>query len=142
MHAARTDPHDFGTGLRAYLGLEGADDDTVADAAPEGELCVSETQAPSATRYDAAPAGAEGACVSGSQAPEVVALPEQPQPALVRRELELAAREAAVAEREAALAARAAALVAEAQALYAAVAGATEDELEAARRRRALRTAG
>ena len=107
---------DFGTGLRAHLGLERAQLDLVAEA-------------------DAAPAELASEIVAAAAAePESAALE-----ALAALEYELLERERIVAQREASLAARAGTLLAAAQALHDEVLGrapATDDDELARMRRR------
>jgi hypothetical protein len=116
---------DFGTGLRAHLGLEQQELELVAapEAAPE-ELTVDETDDIEADEL--ATAAADGAMLE----------------ALEALETELLERERALAAREASLAGRAGALLAAAQALYDEVLGGgsspTDDELARLRRRRSL----
>ncbi len=111
---------DFGTGLRAHLGLEQAELELVAapEAAPE-EIAVGD-----AGRIAAA-------------APDRDALE-----ALEALETELLERERALAQREASLAGRAGALLAAAQALYDEVLGGgpspSDDELARLRRRKSV----
>jgi hypothetical protein len=113
---------DFGTGLRAHLGLEQAQLELVAapEAAPD-ELQADEPE----TRDDA------------DRAPERAALD-----ALEALENELLERERAVAQREASLAGRAGALLAAAQALYDEILGGgpspNDDELARLRRRKSV----
>ena len=115
---------DFGTGLRAHLGLEQAELELVAEpeAAPE-ELADDEPAA------GAAPAGPDRATLEALEALEVL-------------EAELLERERAVATREAGLAGRAGALLATAQALYDEILGGgpspTDDELTRLRRRKSV----
>ena len=117
---------DFGTGLRAHLGLEQEQLELVATpaAAPDA-LAVDEIEA------------AEVAEEAANAAPDRAALE-----ALEALEEELLERERALAEREASLAGRAGALLAAAQALYDEVLGGgpspTADELARLRRRRSL----
>jgi len=109
---------DFGTGLRAHLGLEQAELDLVASpkTAPEP------LESPAAAEPDAR---------------ERAALD-----ALEALETELLEREHELARREASLAGRAGALLAAAQALYDEVLGGgpspTDDELARLRRRRSV----
>jgi hypothetical protein len=116
---------DFGTGLRAHLGLEQQELELVAApaAAPE-ELAVDEID--DVTAAELAATAAEGA---GLEALEAL-------------ETELVERERALAVREASLAGRAGALLAAAQALYDEVLGGgaspSDDELARLRRRRSL----
>ena len=110
---------DFGTGLRAHLGLEQEQLELVAmPAAAPDAFAVEE--------IEAAEVAEEGA----NAAPDRSALEA------------LEARERALAEREASLAGRAGALLAAAQALYDEVLGGgpspTADELARLRRRRSL----
>ena len=113
---------DFGTGLRAHLGLEQAELELVA--APEAVPQQLQADEPSA-------------CEHADQAPERAALD-----ALEALEHELLERERAVAEREASLAGRAGALLAAAQALYDEVLGGgpapNDDELARLRRRKSV----
>jgi hypothetical protein len=119
---------DFGTGLRAHLGLEQEQLELVAapDAAPD-ELAVDEVEAVEATEAEAV----------ATAAPDRAALE-----ALEALEAELLERERTLAEREASLAGRAGALLAAAQALYDEVLGGgrspNNDELARLRRRRSL----
>lgn len=110
---------DFGTGLRAHLGLEAAPADTLElepeRAAPARPVAAAE---PPAAHVGASDGDLE---------------------ALAALEDQLLARERAVTAREAALAARAEALLAEAQALHDAVV-APHDAPDELARRRALRT--
>jgi hypothetical protein len=112
---------DFGTGLRAHLGLELAELELVAapEAAPE-KIAVDDVQAGVATA-----------------APDREALE-----ALEALETELFERERALAQREASLAGRAGALLAAAQALYDEVLGGgpspSDDELARLRRRKSV----
>ena len=113
---------DFGTGLRAHLGLEQEELALVAaPAAPPEELAMDEID-----DVEVATAAAEGA---GLEALEAL-------------ETELVERERALAVREASLAGRAGALLAAAQALYDEVLGGgmspSDDELARLRRRRSL----
>ena len=116
---------DFGSGLRAHLGLEQANVELVAapGAEPE-ELQADEPEA----RDDA------------GRAPERAAL--DALEALEALENELVERERAVAQREASLAGRAGALLATAQALYDEILGGgpppTDDELARLRRRKSV----
>ena len=109
---------DFGTGLRAHLGLEQA----------ELELVASPKTAPEPLESPAA---------NGPDARERAALD-----ALEALETELLEREHELARREASLAGRAGALLAAAQALYDEVLGGgpspTDDELARLRRRRSV----
>jgi hypothetical protein len=111
---------DFGTGLRAHLGLEQAELELVAapEAAPE-ELAVDDIDEIAAA------------------APDRDALE-----ALEALETELLERERALAHREASLAGRAGALLAAAQALYDEVLGGgpspNDDELARLRRRKSV----
>jgi hypothetical protein len=111
---------DFGTGLRAHLGLEQAELELVGapEAAPE-EIALE-------TADEVATAG-----------PDREALE-----ALEGLETELLERERALARREASLAGRAGALLAAAQALYDEVLGGgpspTDDELARLRRRKSV----
>ncbi len=112
---------DFGTGLRAHLGLEQEELELVAapEASPETYL-VAEPEA-----------GADA-----DRGPERGVLD-----ALAALEAELLERERALAEREARLASRAGALLATAQALYDDVLGGpppTNDELGRLRRRKSV----
>ena len=113
---------DFGTGLRAHLGLEQAQVELVA--APE--------VAPQELRADE-PAARENA----DQTPEPAALD-----VLEALENELLERERDLARREASLAGRAGALLAAAQALYDEVLGGgpapNDDELARLRRRKSV----
>ena len=116
---------DFGTGLRAHLGLEQDELELVAapEAAPE-KLAVDEIEAIEADEIATA-------------APDRAALDT-----LEALEAELLERERALAAREASLAGRAGALLAAAQALYDEALGGgpspNEDELARIRRRRSL----
>ena len=116
---------DFGTGLRAHLGLEQDQLELVAapEAAPE-QLAVDETEDLEVDEIATA-------------APDRAALE-----ALQALEAELLVRERALAAREASLAGRAGALLAATQALYDEVLGGgpspSEDELARIRRRRSL----
>ena len=111
---------DFGTGLRAHLGLEQIELELVVapEAAPE-ELLAAEP----------------GADADADRSPDRGMLD-----ALASLEAELLERERALAEREARLASRAGALLAAAQALYDDVLGGgpspTNDELARLRRRK------
>jgi hypothetical protein len=111
---------DFGTGLRAHLGLEQAELELVAApaAAPE-EIAVDDVDETAAA------------------APDRDALE-----ALEALETELLERERALAQREASLAGRAGALLAAAQALYDEVLGGgpspNDDELARLRRRKSV----
>ncbi len=113
---------DFGTGLRAHLGLQQAELELVAapEAAPQ-ELVADEPM------VDA----------DADQGPDRGMLD-----ALAALESELLEREHAVAQREASLASRAGALLAAAQALYDEVLGGgpspTDDELARMRRRKSV----
>jgi hypothetical protein len=110
---------DFGTGLRAHLGLEQAELELVAapEAAPD-ELAVDDVD--------------EIAAAADRDALE----------ALEALETELLERERALAQREASLAGRAGALLAAAQALYDEVLGGgpspNDDELARLRRRKSV----
>jgi hypothetical protein len=112
---------DFGTGLRAHLGLEQAELELVAApaAAPE-EIAVDDVDETTA-----------------AAAPDRDALE-----ALEALETELLERERALAQREASLAGRAGALLAAAQALYDEVLGGgpspNDDELARLRRRKSV----
>ena len=118
---------DFGTGLRAHLGLEQAELELVAvpEAAPE-ELAAD--------------------VLDDAEADEIAtAAPDRAQDALEALEVleaELLERERALAQREASLAGRAGALLAAAQALYDEVLGGgpspTDDELARLRRRKSV----
>jgi hypothetical protein len=116
---------DFGTGLRAHLGLEQAELELVAapEAAPE-ELAADEVDDVEADAIAAA-------------APDRAALD-----ALEALEAELLHRERILAQREASLAGRAGALLAAAQALYDEVLGGrpspSDDELARLRRRKSV----
>jgi hypothetical protein len=118
---------DFGTGLRAHLGLEQDELELVAapEAVPE-ELAADEIEDVEADETATATA-----------APDRAALE-----ALEALETELLERERALAAREASLAGRAGALLAAAQAIYDEVLGGgsppNEDELARLRRRRSL----
>jgi hypothetical protein len=108
---------DFGTGLRAHLGLERAQLDLVAEPA-------------------AAPAEAQSEIAAAAEAaPESAALE-----ALAALEFELVERERGLAAREASLAARAGSLLAAAQALHDEILGEgsapDDDELARMRRRK------
>ncbi|HWL33648.1 MAG TPA: hypothetical protein VNP89_08585 [Gaiellaceae bacterium] len=113
---------DFGTGLRAHLGLEQAELELVAapEAAPEELIAVDDADELAATA-----------------APDRAALD-----ALEALETELLEREHALAQREASLAGRAGALLAAAQALYDEVLGGgpspSDDELARLRRRKSV----
>jgi hypothetical protein len=113
---------DFGTGLRAHLGLQQAELELVA--APE-------------TAPEEAPATDAAADADADQGPDRGALE-----ALEALESELVERERALVRREAAVAGRAGALLAAAQALYDDVLGAgpspNDDELARLRRRKSL----
>jgi hypothetical protein len=117
---------DFGTGLRAHLGLEQAELELVAapEAAPDELLAV---EAPPAPEPDQ---DANRALVRGTL------------DALESLEAELLERERNLAQREASLAGRAGALLAAAQALYDDVLGGgpagTDDELARLRRRKSV----
>ena len=119
---------DFGTGLRAHLGLEQDQLELVAapDAAPH-EFAVDEVEGVEDVEADEI----------ATAAPDPAALE-----ALEALEEELLERERALVAREASLAGRAGALLAAAQALYDEVLGGgpapTEDELARLRRRRSL----
>ena len=116
---------DFGTGLRAHLGLE--QDELALVAAPE-----------------AAPEQPAVVEIEDLEADEIAtAAPDRAAlEALEALEAELLERERALAAREASLAGRAGALLAAAQALYDEVLGGgpapNEDELARIRRRRSL----
>jgi hypothetical protein len=109
---------DFGTGLRAHLGLDAAQHELAADpvapeAHPVARLVEDEVGEPDSARLDA----------------------------LASLEAELHERERALAEREALLASRAGSLLAAAQALYDEVMGnATthDDELALLRQRKSI----
>ncbi len=113
---------DFGTGLRAHLGLQQAELELVA--APEA--------APQELVADEPVLGADA-----DQGPDRGMLD-----ALEALESELLEREQAIAQREASLASRAGALLAAAQALYDEVLGGgpspTDDELARLRRRKSV----
>ena len=118
---------DFGTGLRAHLGLEQDELELVAapEAAPE-QLAVDEIED-----------------VDDVAADEIAAAPDSAAlEALEALETELRERERDLAAREASLAGRAGALLAAAQALYDEVLGGglspSDDELARLRRRRSL----
>jgi hypothetical protein len=117
---------DFGTGLRAHLGLEQAELELVAapEAAPE-ELAVGEVD------------DVEADAIAATAAPERAEVD-----ALEALETELLQRERALAQREASLAGRAGALLAAAQALYDEVLGGrpspSDDELARLRRRKSV----
>ncbi len=108
---------DYGTGLRAHLGLEQAELELVAapEAAPE-EIAVGDAGGIAAAAPD--------------------------RDALEALETELLERERALAQREASLAGRAGALLAAAQALYDEVLGGgpspSDDELARLRRRKSV----
>ena len=115
---------DFGTGLRAHLGLDAAQLGHVAgpdapEAQPAAELVEEEVGEPDGTEHD------------GAQLDVLAAL-----------EAELSEREQALARREAALTARAGALLQAAQALHdeivTDVRAQTEDELARLRRRKSV----
>jgi hypothetical protein len=116
---------DFGTGLRAHLGLEEEELELVAapEVAPE-ELAVDEIE--DAEADEIATAAHDRAALETLEALEA----------------ELLERERALAAREASLAGRAGALLAAAQALYDEVLGGgsspADDELARLRRRRSL----
>jgi hypothetical protein len=116
---------DFGTGLRAHLGLEHAELELVAapEVAPE-ELAVDEIDDVQADEIATA-------------APDRAALD-----ALEALETELFERERALAQREASLAGRTGTLLAAAQALYDEVLGGgpspNDDELARLRRRKSV----
>ena len=118
---------DFGTGLRAHLGLE--QDELELVAAPEAapaQLAVDEIED-----------------VDDVAADEIAAAPDSAAlEALEALETELRERERDLAAREASLAGRAGALLAAAQALYDEVLGGgpspSDDELARLRRRRSL----
>ncbi len=115
---------DFGTGLRAHLGLEQAELELVAapEAAPE-RIAADENVAADG------PAASDRATQDALEALEVL-------------EAELLERERDLARREAGLAGRAGALLAAAQALYDDVLGGgpspTDDELARLRRRKSV----
>jgi len=118
---------DFGTGLRAHLGLEQDELELVAapEAAPE-QLAVDEIED-----------------VDDVAADEIAAAPDSAAlEALEALETELRERERDLAAREASLAGRAGALLAAAQTLYDEVLGGgpspSDDELARLRRRRSL----
>ena len=118
---------DFGTGLRAHLGLEQDELELVAapEAVPE-QLAVDEIED-----------------VDDVAADEIAAAPDSAAlEALEALETELRERERDLATREASLAGRAGALLAAAQALYDEVLGGghspSDDELARLRRRRSL----
>jgi len=118
---------DFGTGLRAHLGLEQDELELVAapEAAPE-QLAVDEIED-----------------VDDVAADEIAAAPDSAAlEALEALETELRERERDLAAREASLAGRAGALLAAAPALYDEVLGGghspSDDELARLRRRRSL----
>jgi hypothetical protein len=124
---------DFGTGLRAHLGLEQAELELVAapEAAPE-QIAAVEI------------AAVEVEAVEAVEAEEiaVVAPDRGAMEALEALETELFERERQLAQREASLASRAGSLLAAAQALYDEVLGGglspTDDELARMRRRKSL----
>jgi len=122
---------DFGTGLRAHLGLEQDELELVAapEAAPE-QLAVDEIE-------DVDDVGADEIVTAVPDRGAVDSLE-----ALEALEAELHERERALAAREASLAGRAGALLAAAQALYDEVLGGgpspSDDELARLRRRRSL----
>jgi hypothetical protein len=117
MHEATTD---FGTGLRAHLGLEQAEPTTLDAAFERVEIALE----------------------------RAVVMPPVPEPdsgasldALEALEAELLDRERSLAAREAALASRAGSLLAAAQALYDEVLGGPvhhDDELARLRRRKSV----
>ena len=117
---------DFGTGLRAHLGLEQAALELVAapEAAPEELEAVEPVDEPTS----------DG---DADRAPDRATLD-----VLESLEAELLEREHELAQREASLASRAGALLAAAQALYDEVLGGgpapTDDELARLRRRRSV----
>ena len=110
---------DFGTGLRAHLGLEQAELEVVAAPVATPEVILAEPNA------------------DADQGPDRGTLE-----ALASLEAELLERELAVAQREASLAGRAGALLAAAQALYDEVLGGApspnNDELARLRRRKSV----
>jgi len=118
---------DFGTGLRAHLGLEQDELELVAapEAAPE-QLAVDEIEDVDDVAADQIAAAPDSAALE----------------ALEALETELRERERDLAAREASLAGRAGALLAAAQALYDEVLGGgpspSDDELARLRRRRSL----
>ena len=116
---------DFGTGLRAHLGLERAQLDLVAEPTTPPHPAAAAPDAPAAE----APAAEDG-------------LTEQ-LAALAQLEAELHERERSMTLREATLAGRAGSLLAEAQALYDEVLGGgspphDDDELGRLRRRKSV----
>jgi hypothetical protein len=117
---------DFGTGLRAHLGLEQAELELVAapEAAPDELLAREAPPEPEPDR------DADRALVRGTL------------DALESLEAELLERERSLAQREASLAGRAGALLAAAQALYDDVLGGgpagIDDELARLRRRKSV----
>jgi hypothetical protein len=117
---------DFGTGLRAHLGLEQPELELVAapEAAPDELLGVEAPPEPEPQQ------DADRALVRGTL------------DALEALEAELLERERTLAQREASLAGRAGALLAAAQALYDDVLGGgpagTDDELARLRRRKSV----
>lgn len=118
-------PHDFGTGLRAHLGLEESQLELVAE--PEAT--------PDAFAAEAA--------VGEATAEEAVATPDGATlDTLIAVEAELFERERALTLREATLAGRAGSLLAAAQALYDEVLGGGssphDDELGRLRRRKSV----
>ena len=119
---------DFGTGLRAHLGLEQAELELVAapEAAPDELLAVEAPPEPEPEPDR----DADRALVRGTL------------DALESLEAELLERERNLAQREASLAGRAGALLAAAQALYDDVLGGgpagTDDELARLRRRKSV----
>jgi hypothetical protein len=113
---------DFGTGLRAHLGLEQEELELVAAPEAPEKYLVAEPEA--------------DADADADRGPERGVLD-----ALAALEAELLERERALAEREARLASRAGALLAAAQALYDDVLGGpapTNDELGRLRRRKSV----
>lgn len=119
---------DFGTGLRAHLGLEQAELELVAapETAPERIAADESLTAGAADEAQAEPDHATQAALE----------------ALETLEAELLERERDLARREASLAGRAGALLAAAQALYDEVLGGgpspTDDELARLRRRKSV----
>ena len=122
------DAADFGTGLRAHLGLERAELELV----PELELSAGLPSAPPELTDDLAAAAAAAAAGPDSAALETLAA----------LEAELVERERVLALREASLAGRAGSLLAAAQALYDEVLGGgpapEDDELTRLRRRKSI----
>ena len=124
---------DFGTGLRAHLGLEQAELELVAapGAAPD-ELAADVIDVVEADEVEADEAATAAPDRAGQHALE----------ALEALEAELFERERALAQREATLAGRAGALLAAAQALYDEVLGGgpspSDDELARLRRRKSV----